>query len=511
MKKITKILINRLFFIILILIMYIISFNIMLFKFSNYFIYFYIINFLISLLVLIHIINNKSNPSYKISWMFTIFLFSIYGCLLYLLLSSNHLNNRSRNKMNMIKDKIRVINIPKNNIREKLKKENMVAFKQSSYIRKYSLTSIYDNIYTEYYSTGEKIYIQLKEELLKAKHYIFLEFFTIEEGVMWNSILDILVEKVKEGVEVRVMYDDIGSFRTLPAKYNKKLEDLGIKTCVFNPSIPVLALGINNRDHRKIVVIDGCVGFTGGINLTDEYINVKHKYGHWKDGGIMLKGIVVKDLTKSFLLLWNWLSKIEDSYEKYLFINDIEEYINSSGYVQIYDNNPFSNETVSKNIYLNLINNANKYIYITTPYLIIDNEIINSLILASKSGIDVRIITPGIPDKKIVNELTKSYYEILIENGVKIFEYTKGFIHAKNVIVDDIYASLGTINLDYRSLYFNFEYGVWMYKTDTIFDIKKDFEQIFNECYQVTLKDCSKVSKLKKIFRSILKIFAPLM
>ena len=510
MKKILKILLHRLAFVIFLLILQVLALVTMILRFNNYFVYFYVLCLLLSLIVFLHIINNKSNPSYKIAWMVPILVFPIFGGLFYILFGGNKLSNHSLKKMNTIKQKMRSINLDNIEL-EKISNENIVAAKQANYIQKNSRLPLCDNTYTEYYKIGEEMFERIKEELLKAKHYIFLEFFIIEEGTMWNSILDILKQKVKEGVDVRLIYDDMGCIMTLPYKYSKKLEKEGIKTCIFNPFIPVLSSRINNRDHRKIIVIDGHTGFTGGINLADEYINKYPKHGHWKDSGIMLKGEGVWNLTVMFLSMWDYIRKIDEKYENYLPKTYLNEKINSKGYVLPYNDSPLDDETIGENIYLNLINNANKYIYITTPYLIIDNEMITALTLASKSGVDVKIITPGVPDKKIVNEVTKSYYQVLIENGVKIYEYTPGFVHAKNFIVDDEYATVGTINLDYRSLYLHFECGVWMYNTDSIKEVKQDFIETLEKSKEITLEMCKNVSKSRRFLRAILKLFAPLL
>lgn len=511
MKKVLKVLLHRVVLVALSLAIQVLILIIMIIKFNQYFVYFYAICILTSLLVLLYIINNKINPSYKMAWIIPILLFPIMGGLFYIIFGGNQLSNRVRKKMLVIKSKMKFVDFKQEEIIQKISKENVVAAKQASYIQKLSLSPIYDNTYTEYFSTGEEIYKSLKEELTKAKHYIFLEFFIIEEGIMWNSILDILVQKVKEGLDVRILYDDMGCIMTLPYKYQEKLESLGIKCSVFNPFIPVLSSRVNNRDHRKIVVIDGHTGYTGGINLADEYINLYPKHGHWKDSGILLKGEAVWNLTIMFLSMWDYVRKIKENYEEYRPNVYNQEKIKTKGYVQPYNDNPLDDETVGEYVYLNMINNANKYIYITTPYLIVDNEMITSLTLAAKSGVDVRIITPGIPDKKIVNELTKSYYEVLTESGVKIYEYKPGFIHAKNFVVDDLYATVGTINLDYRSLYLHFECGVWMYNTGTIANIKKDFEETLKKCREITFKECQSISSIRKLFRAVLKVFAPLM
>ena len=326
---------------------------------------------------------------------------------------------------------------------------------------------------------------------------------------MWSTILEILKQKVEEGIEVRIIYDDFGSIMTLPNHYDKTLEKIGIKCAVFNPFVPNLKSKFNNRDHRKIAVIDGHIAFTGGINLADEYIGEKIRFGHWKDNGIMLEGEAVWNFTVMFLSMWDFIKEENEDYEKYHSPYEYET--SSDGYVIPYSDSPWNSEAVGETIYLNLIGKANKYIYITTPYLVLDNEIITALTTAAKRGVDVRIITPGIPDKKLVNEVTKAYYDVLLDGGVKIYEYTKGFIHAKTFIIDDEYATIGTVNLDYRSLYLHFECGVWLYDCSSIFTIKKDFAQTLKESKEITLKNMGKLNWFNNLKRQILKVFAPLM
>ena len=299
----------------------------------------------------------------------------------------------------------------------------------------------------------------------------------------------------------------MGCIVTLPNKYYEQLNKCGIKACSFNKFIPVLTSKLNNRDHRKITVIDGKIAFTGGINLADEYINEIERFGHWKDNGILIKGDAVWNFTVIFLSLWDYIHGKNENFESF---RPKREFIKSQGFVQPYDDTPLDNERVGQTVYLNLINKAEKYIYITTPYLIIDDELENALCVAAKSGIDVRIITPGIPDKKIVNEVTKAYYNDLIENGVKIYEYSKGFIHAKTFLVDDKIATVGTVNLDYRSLYLHFECGVLMYKTECIKDIKEDLEETISVSKQVLIDD-TKVGLFRSLKRAILRLFSPLM
>ena len=349
------------------------------------------------------------------------------------------------------------------------------------------------------------------EELKKAKHYIFIEYFIIEEGFMWDSVLDILIKKVREGVDVRVIYDDFGCICKLPHHYDEKLRELGIKCVVFNPVTPVVTVRHNTRDHRKILVIDGHTGFTGGINLADEYINRVERFGHWKDASIMLKGDAVWSLTVMFLQTWNFYNNFIEDYDNYRPEKFKVEEIESDGYVQPYGDSPLDNERLGEFTYLNMINRAKDYIYINTPYFIVDNEITTALELAAKSGVDVRIVTPCVPDKWYVHILTRSYYEQLISVGVKIYEYTPGFIHSKTFVCDDELGVVGTINLDFRSLYFHFECGIWLYKTKSVMEIKEDFLKTLDVCHEVTLEECRNVKWYIRIIRSFLRVFAPLM
>jgi cardiolipin synthase len=463
---------------------------------------------LVGVLILLEIINNKANPNYKIAWIIPVLTIPIFGTFFYLVFASKpsfRIDARTKTIKNNLKNNLK----QDDNVLNNLYKDNLDAYNQSNYLIKNNFP-VYNNTDVEYFSIGEDYYSKLISKLKEAKHFIFLEYFIIHEGKMWNTILDILIKKAKEGVDVRVIYDDIGCIVTLPSKYYKKLNEYGIKAVSFNQFVPVLTSRLNNRDHRKIFIIDGNIAFTGGINLADEYINEINRFGHWKDNGIMLKGEAVWSLTVMFLNTWNYVSKTKDDYNK--FRPNYYECLNtaSNSYIQPYDDVPIDNEVVGKNVYLNLIHKAKKYIYITTPYLIIDDELENSLILASKNGVDVRIITPGIADKKIVNEVTKAYYPNLIDNGIKIYEYEKGFIHSKTFLIDDLYATVGTINLDYRSLYLHFECGVLIYKDKCIKDIKSDLLNTM-ECSKIIKKEDTKVDFKREFIRSILKLFAPLM
>lgn len=511
MKKILGFFFHRIFIVsILIIIQFIILVE-MIWKFHNYFVYFYFLSILVSFLALLYIINGRSNPGYKIAWLIPILVFPIFGGLFYILFGGNNLSKRQKKKMQSVSVNMKTALMPKPKLLEQVKNENIHAYNQMKYIEKYALCPVYNNTYTKYFSIGETYFERLLEELKKAKHYIFLEYFIIQEGIMWNQILEILKEKAKQGVDVRIIYDDMGCICTLPYKYDKKLKEYGIKCYPFNPMLPILSPQLNNRDHRKITIIDGHTGFTGGINLADEYINAIQKYGHWKDNGIMLKGEAVWSLTIMFLSMWEFITDQKEDKKQYHPSIHPTFLPKTDGYIQPYSDSPLDEEAIGETIYMNLINKAEKYVYITTPYLIIDNEMVTALCNAAKSGIKIKIITPGIADKKTVNEVTKAYYDILIESGIKIYEYTKGFIHAKTFIVDDQYATIGTVNLDYRSLYLHFECGVLLYQSSTIKDIKKDFNKTLEDCEEISLEKSKKIDKLRKLKRAFLRMFAPLM
>jgi cardiolipin synthase len=351
----------------------------------------------------------------------------------------------------------------------------------------------------------------LLEELKKAERYIFLEYFIIEQGTMWSAILDILIEKAQQGVDVRVIYDDVGCLLKLPYGYDRHLESLGIKCRVFNPFRPVLSVRLNNRDHRKIAVIDGHTAITGGINLADEYINEVARFGHWKDTSILIQGEAVWNLVVMFLTLWDWLCGIKEDYEEFKPLPEYAEQFTSDGYVQPFADSPLDDESVSQSVFLNMIGGAKRYVYINTPYLILDFEMTTALCLAAKRGVDVRIVTPRIGDRWFVHAVTRSNYEVLIEAGVRIYEYTPGFMHAKTFVVDDQFAVVGTINLDYRSLYLHFECGAWLFKTKSVLEIKEDYLQTLAVSQLITLEECHNVKWYKKLARSLLRLFAPLM
>ncbi len=477
------------------------------YKLSSNFVYVYIFFTVLSYVVVLWIMSKKDNPSYKLGWILPVLIFPIFGGFFYLIFGTNRMNKKFIISLKDIQKQL-FQSYSKDTVNhDEILYMNKNVHRQLDYIMETSKCPVHKNTQTKYIPIGEDMLEYLLEELEKAEKFIFLEFFIIEEGIMWNSVLEILEKKVKQGVDVRVIYDDIGSLQTLPYKYYKILEQKGIKTAVFNPFVPRLSIQMNNRDHRKIVVIDGNVGFTGGINLADEYINAKLRFGHWKDCGIMIKGEGVWNLTLLFLEHWTYYK----GYDKDINIFRPTRSFESDGYVLPFGDCPHDEDNVTENAYMQIINNATEYVYINTPYLIIDNEMITALELAAKSGIDVKIVTPHIPDKWYVHLVTQGFYRQLLEAGVKIYEYTPGFIHSKTFVSDDNIGIIGTCNMDFRSFYLHFEDGIWLYKSKALLELKEDFLDTLKKCKEITIEDCKKDGLFKRFMRVILKTFAPLM
>ena len=459
----------------------------------------------LAFLIVINIIKNNSNLSFRLPWIIIILLFPLIGSLLYIIIGNNIYTSSSIRKIikNTRSNKKYLIQDEK--IKNELLKNNL---DQLNYITSYAKFPVTKNNDFKYFPLGDVAFKPIIRELKKAEKYIFLEFFIIREGKFWNEVLTVLKDKARRGLDVRVMYDDMGCVGLLPPNYHRELEEYGIKVVVFNKLSPFSNIFMNNRDHRKILVIDGKVAISGGLNIADEYLNIDSPYGHWKDNAFLVKGEAVWNYTVMFLNLWNSLKKEDKDFNKFKYHFKKKYKIN--GYAAPYADSPLDSEVIGENIYLNIINQAKKYLYITTPYLIIDSDLSNSLLLAAKRGVDVRIIVPGIPDKKIAYALTQSYFEQLIKAGVKIYKYSKGFIHSKIFICDDIISTIGTVNLDYRSLYLHFECGLYMYNTSIIKDIKKDVISTIEKSERVTKKQATP-GLLKGIGQSLLRLIAPLM
>lgn len=450
-----------------------------------------------------------TNAAFKMPWIILILVFPILGLSMYFLFGNSFSGRVMAKRYAVINDELSLSKVQDSCILNQLEQNNPFLANQARYISDYGKYPVYQNTDVEFFSDAMLGLNAQLAALEEAKSYIFMEYHAIEESQSFFRIKDILTKKVKEGVEVRIFYDDIGSIGFINQDFIKRMEIEGIECRVFNPIGPILHMFMNNRDHRKITVIDGTIGFTGGYNLADEYFNLTHPYGYWKDTGIKVTGDAVKSLTLMFLEMWNSMKKSDLTYDKYLCTTS---YIaKEQGFVQPYADSPLDDEYMGENVYLNLIKSSKKTLFITTPYLIISDEMSRELGLAAKRGVDVRIVTPGIPDKKIIYQVTRSYYAGLVHSGVRIYEYTPGFIHSKQFLSDNETAIVGTINLDYRSLYHHFENAVLFSQCQAVKDVVADFNHIFDVSLEVTKTYRAKRLPLLRIGQCILRLLAPLL
>ena len=464
---------------------------------------------LLSLLVVLYVVNRRDKPAYKIAWIIIMLTVPVFGGLLYIMITWQSKSGSFRKYIRMGEDYAKnYIPVDRDTI-ERFNTSTPGHLPQVNYLTNFARFPMYDNSATEYFSPGEEFLPVYLRELETAKEFIFIEYFIIDvDDRIWLAILDILQKKVKEGVEVRVMYDDLGCIGTVPDNYAKQLSEMGIKCTVFNPFRPLWSSVQNNRDHRKITVIDGKTAFTGGINLADEYINEKKRYGYWLDCAVSVRGEAVNSFTVMFLELWNGSTRVKENFAPYLRKTPKGTY--TDGYILPYADAPTDDENVCEHVYMQIINNAKHYVYIETPYFIIDDSMLSAFILAAKSGVDIRIITPGVPDKKLVHMTTRSYYEALINAGVRIYEYTPGFVHSKLVVCDDDTAVVGTANFDFRSLYLHYECGELIFNSSAVDVIKKDFLDTLPLCREITKAD-TKRNIFVRFGQSVLRIIAPLL
>ncbi len=480
---------------------------------SNYLVYIYGGMLALTALVVIYILNEKSNPSFKLAWVIPVLVIPVFGTFLYLFvqfqIGTKWINRRLKDAGDETSPYLE-----QNPITEKrLKKVSRDKANLAVYLKNSGGFPVCQNNSVRYFPLGDAMFPEFKQQLKNARKFIFMEYFIIERGKMWGEILEILEEKAAQGVEVRVMYDGMCCMMLLPYHYPQVLEKKGIRCKMFSPIKPTLSTHQNNRDHRKICVIDGHTAFTGGINLADEYINAVERFGHWKDTAVMLQGEGVQSFTMMFLQMWNITERQKENYGKYIYPG--EELLNDAkpelGFVIPYGDSPLDGENVGERVYMDIINQARDYVHMMTPYLILDNEMVTALTFAAKRGVDTVLMMPHIPDKKYAYLLARSYYPELIEAGVKIYEYTPGFVHAKVFVSDDETAVVGTINLDFRSLYLHFECGVWIHKNPVVDAIEEDFLETLKKCRQVTLEDCRRYPFLPKFAGRMLRLIAPLM
>lgn len=503
MKKLLRVLFGRTLFLVLSLVIQAIVLLFFMLKLSDYLYVYYGFSVVAALFFGAHIANLDTSSSVRMSWIAIIFALPVFGILFYLFVKLQPAVRMINRRMECLIEETKPYLVQKDIFDKTSHLKGL-----SNYMNNCAGFPIYNNSEVKYLKSGEEKYKELLEELRKAEKFIFLEYFIIDEGKMWDSILEVLKEKAKCGVEVRLMYDGTCMFALLPHSYPKQMEKFGIKCHVFSPLRPALTAYQNNRDHRKILVIDGKVAFTGGINLADEYINEIKRFGHWKDNAVKVTGEAVRSFTIMFLQVWNIEKRGQEEYEKYLTEESVD---NAKGYVMPYGDHPYDEEYVGEYVYMDIINKAKNYVHIMTPYLIPSNEMVRCLENASKRGVDVKIIMPYITDKPSAYYIARTYYPKLIEKGIEIYEYTPGFVHAKTFVSDDEKAVVGTINLDFRSLYQNLECATYMEGVDAIKDIENDYKATLEQCHMMTLDKCSKYNPIFNLIGKLLWIISPLM
>jgi len=463
----------------------------------------------ISVVVALHIISRNDREAYKLTWVFFILIFPVFGGLMYLFFRFQTRSKKMLRRAGAVRDAVKAAQILPTAYPEASDAFPEHA-RQIEYLEKYAGFPIYANGEAEYLCPGEKFFERLLLDLEKAEKYIFIESFIIEDGEMWRSVYDILKKKAAAGVDVRVIYDDMGCFLRLPRRFTEELRQYGIKCDIFNRFIPVLTAVQNYRDHRKIVVVDGTVAYTGGLNIADEYINKISPFGHWKDAGVRIEGESAFGFALIFLQMWMLMGHDEGDLSVYRPAADRESTPREGGFIQPYASTPLENERISEDVYMHIIGKAKKYVYIQTPYLIIDNSMISALTIAAKSGVDVRIMTPHHWDKRFVHFMTRSYYRELIRAGVKIYEYAPGFLHAKTFVCDDEIVTVGSANMDFRSLYLQFECGAFFCGTKVVDEVREDFLSTVPVCKEMTEAEC-RCNAVVRFLQDVFRLLAPLM
>lgn len=512
LKKGQKGLIHALFsrlgvFLLLLLLQLLLLFGVF-FRFSNFMLHFWGATIFFTALMALALLNGRQDPTAKITWLIIIMVMPVFGALLYVYTQSNighrALKNRTAQLIAQTKE-----SIPQSKeVMESLQEEDAGIANLARYIQRSGCYPVYGRSAVTYFPLGEAKWEEMLRQLEQAEHFIFMEYFIVSEGLMWGKVLEILVRKAKEGVEIRFLYDGSCEFALLPHDYPKRLKALGIKCKMFSPVTPFISTHYNYRDHRKILVIDGHTAFTGGVNLADEYINRKKRFGHWKDTAVMVKGEAVKSFTLMFLQMWN-IDEKQGEFEPYLSYDPRAE--QTGGYVIPYGDCPLDQDKVGERVYMDILNRAKRYVHIMTPYLILDGEMETALKFAAERGVEVSVIMPGIPDKTLPYALAKTHYKSLLDSGVQIYEYTPGFVHAKVLVSDDREAVVGTINLDYRSLYHHFECAAYMYDTECISEIEADFQATKEICQRVTPETVRREKKSVKVIGFLMKAIAPLL
>ncbi len=477
------------------------------FWFQHFLPYYLVLTAVFVVIEIVRLLSSKLDPSAKITWLVVIMFLPVFGCMLYVYtrldIGSRAVGHRVRQIQQEGMQRIPQDGETLHTVKQMLPG----AAALNCYAAQCGCHPIYSGTEVTYFPLGERKWEALLQELKKAQKYIYLEYFIVDEGLMWGKVLEILAQKASQGVDVRLMYDGTCEFILLPKSYPKSLAKLGIRCKVFAPVTPFVSTHYNYRDHRKICVIDGQVAFNGGVNLADEYINHTHPYGHWKDTAVMLKGSAVRSFTLMFLQMWN----VDEKQPDYAALEEPPASVQARGFVMPYGDSPFDRERLGQRVYLDILNRAQRDIRIMTPYLIVDSETENALCYCARRGVDVQLILPGIPDKRVPYALAKTHFAALVEAGVKVYTYTPGFVHAKVFVADGREAVVGTINLDYRSLYHHFECATYLLDVPAVADIEQDFQATLSQCQQVTADTIKKEKWYTRLMGSILKAFAPLL
>ncbi len=506
-KGILRILFSRMGMIVLLLLLQVGLLVALLLRFEKYIPHYMGAALVLNVVMVLYLINSRSNASVKVTWLVVMMVVPVFGALFYMFTQSDVGHRALLSRLDWVKDQTNRKVEQDQQIAVQLQQEAPGAGALQHYLLRCGFPA-YDHTDTVYFPSGEAKFEKLLEELEKAEKFIFMEYFIIDEGLMWGRILEILARKAAEGVEVRVMYDGTCEFALLPHGYSDQLGNLGIQCKVFAPLSPFVSTHYNYRDHRKILVIDGKVAFTGGVNLADEYINRIERFGHWKDTAVMVRGAAVKNFTLMFLQMWSIDEKTLD-FDNYLAPK--MEVPTAGGYVIPYGDCPLDADKVGERVYMDILSRACRYVHIMTPYLILDGEMEAALKFAAERGVEVVLILPGIPDKKVPYALAKTHYRSLLDSGVKIYEYEPGFVHAKVFVSDDREAVVGTINLDYRSLYHHFECGTYMYETACIDEVEQDIQATLQKCRMVTETTIRQEPLTRRLAGFILKPLAPLL
>jgi cardiolipin synthase len=466
---------------------------------------------LLSVLIILFIVNKSDSPAYKIGWILFIMVLPLFGGPAYLIFGNKRPARKLRRSLEQEHNRSLPTLVQDEEVLGKLSDLSPRMAGTARFVTHVGQSPVHGDTDARYYPLGDDMFPDMLKDMEAAERFIFLEYFILEEGEMWSAMLRILTEKAEQGVDVRLLYDDVGSVSLLPIDFPARMEALKIKCMSFNRFVPLISLVMNNRNHRKILVVDGVVGYTGGINLADEYINRVNRFGHWKDSGVRLMGDGVWNLTQLFLEMWNALKPevVDPDLSAYMPRRIRRDPAPGEGFVQAFGSSPLEDVSLAENLYIDLLGQACRSAYICTPYLLIDSELQTALCSAARRGVKVCLFTPGIPDKKIVYQMSRSYYPPLLQAGVQIYEYSPGFLHAKSIVVDESVALVGTINLDYRSLYLHFECGALLYNTPCIRDLWADMLALVEQCRRVSLEDCRR-GLLGGLADAVLRLFAPL-